>query len=96
MSRDNPLWGAPHIHGELLQQLGIDIGGTSVGKYMARGRKPPTQTWRTGTIRRESLDHVIVFNEAALHRHLRWFVECHHGTRTHLSLAKDTPGSGSV
>ena len=46
MSRGNPLWGAPRIHGELLK-LGIDIGETSVGKYMARGRKPPSQTWRT-------------------------------------------------
>ena len=46
MSRDNPLWGAPRIHGELLK-LGIDIGETSVAKYMARGRKPPSQTWRT-------------------------------------------------
>ena len=46
MSRENPLWGAPRIHGELLK-LGIDIGETSVGKYMARGRKPPSQTWRT-------------------------------------------------
>jgi putative transposase len=35
ISRDNPLWGAPRIHGELLK-LGIDIGETSVGKYMVR------------------------------------------------------------
>src|SRR3984885_1816440 len=46
MSRANPLRGAPRIHGELLK-LGIDIGQTSVGKYMLRRRKPPTQTWRT-------------------------------------------------
>ena len=46
MSRENPLWGAPRIHGELLK-LGIDIGETSVGKYMARHLKPPSQTWRT-------------------------------------------------
>jgi transposase InsO family protein len=46
MSRDNPLWGAPRIHGELLK-LGIDIGETSVGKYMVRHRNPPSQTWRT-------------------------------------------------
>ena len=46
MSRENPLWGAPHIHGELLK-LGINIGETSVAKYMVRGRKPPSQTWRT-------------------------------------------------
>jgi hypothetical protein len=46
MSRENPLWGAPHIHGELLK-LGIEIGETSVGKYLVRRRKPPSQTWRT-------------------------------------------------
>src|SRR5438105_9965659 len=46
MSRENPLWGAPRIHGELLT-LGIDIGETSVGKYIVRKRKPPSQTWRT-------------------------------------------------
>lgn len=46
MNRENPLWGAPRIHGELLK-LGIDVGETSVGKYMVRRRKPPSQTWRT-------------------------------------------------
>jgi hypothetical protein len=37
---------APHIHGELLK-LGINVGETSVGKYMVRRRTPPSQTWRT-------------------------------------------------
>jgi hypothetical protein len=37
MSREKPLWRAPHIHGELLK-LGIAIGQTSVAKYMARFR----------------------------------------------------------
>jgi len=46
MSRENPLWGAPRIHGELLK-LGIDIGETSVSKYMGRYRRPPSQTWGT-------------------------------------------------
>ena len=46
MSLSNPGWGAPRIHGELLK-LSIDIGETSVGKYMVRHRKPPSQTWRT-------------------------------------------------
>ena len=45
MSRENPTWGAPRIHGELLK-LGIEIGETSVGKYMVRRGKPPSQTWR--------------------------------------------------
>jgi transposase InsO family protein len=200
MSRDNPLWGAPRIQGELLK-LGVDIGETSVGKYLVRGRKPPSQTWRTflenhvksmvsvdfftvstirfqvlyvflvlaherrrilhfavtahptaewtaqqlrdafpwdtapryllrdrdrifgdeftkqvkdmgveevlsaprspwqrayierliGTLRRECLDHVMVFNEASLYRHVKSFLAYYHESRTHLSLAKDTP-----
>ena len=44
-SLDNPLWGARRIHGELLK-LGIDIGETSVSKYMVRRRKPPSQVWK--------------------------------------------------
>src|SRR5271169_168311 len=46
MSAANPLWGAPRIHGELLK-LGIDVGQTSVAKYMARRRGPPSQGWKT-------------------------------------------------
>src|SRR5215207_9594600 len=46
MSIANPLWGAPRIHGELLK-LGIDIGQTTVAKYMARRRGPPSQGWKT-------------------------------------------------
>jgi len=205
MSRENPLWGAPRIHGELLK-LGINIGETSVGKYMARHRRPPSQTWRTfrenhvktmvsvdfftvptirfqilyvflvlahdrrrivhfnvtahptaewttqqlreafpfeqipryllrdqdrifggefrkhvtamginevlsaprspwqrayverviGTIRRECLDHVIVFDEASLYRHVKSFVSYYHESRTHLSLAKDAPETRPV
>jgi hypothetical protein len=46
MSRENPLWDAPRIYGELLK-LGIQIGETSVSKYMVRRRRPPSQTWKT-------------------------------------------------
>jgi putative transposase len=205
MSRENPLWGAPHIHGELLK-LGIAIGETSVAKYMARHRQPPSQTWRTflnnhvralvsidfftvptirfqvvyvflvlaherrrvvhfnvtahptaewtaqqlreafpfdqipryllrdrdkifgddfrrqiqdmkiqevlsaprspwqrayverviGSIRRECLDHVIVFNEASLRRTLSLYFSYYHGTRPHLSLEKDSPEPRAV
>jgi hypothetical protein len=45
ISHANPLWGAPRIHGELLK-LGIDIGQTTVAKYMARNRRPPSQGWK--------------------------------------------------
>jgi hypothetical protein len=46
LSRENPLWGAPCIHSELLK-LGIDVGETSVSKYMIRHWRSPSQTWRT-------------------------------------------------
>src|ERR1700716_2979582 len=205
MSRNNPRWGAPRIHGELLK-LGIEITEPTVAKYMVRLRKPPSQTWQTflenhvksivsidfftvptirfqvlyvflvlahdrrrilhfgitahptaewtaqqlreafpwnttpryllrdrdrifgdafskqvkdmaiqevlsaprspwqrayverviGTIRRECLDHVIVFNEASLYRHLKSFMTYYHETRTHLSLGKDSPESRAV
>ncbi len=200
MSEANPLWGAPRLHGELLK-LGIDIGETSVSKYMARHRKPPSQTWRTflenhckdlvsvdfftvptirfqvlyvflvlahdrrrivhfnvtahptaewtaqqlrdafpwntvpryllrdrdrifgtmfrmdleamgikevlsaphspwqrayierviGSVRRECLDHIIVFNEASLRRTIKSYLVDYHEWRTHLSLNKDAP-----
>jgi putative transposase len=205
MCRENPLWGAPRIHGELLK-LGIDIGETSVSKYMLRRRNPPSQTWRTflanhvndlvsvdfftvptirfqilyvflvlahdrrrivhvnvtahptaewtgqqlrdafpwnsvpryllhdrdsifgatfrtdldamgikevlsaprspwqrayverviGSIRRECLDHVLILNEASLRRTIRSYLVYYHGSRTHLSLAKDTPERRTV
>jgi len=159
MLRENPTWGAPSIHGELLK-LGIDIGERSVTKYMVRCRKPPSQTWRTfldnhvsqlvsvdfftvpairfqvlyvflvlahdrrrilhfkqlrdmgieevlstphspwqrayierviGSIRRECLDHVIVFDEGSLRRILSSYFNYYHRSRTHLSLEKDAP-----
>jgi putative transposase len=200
MCRQNPTWGAPRIHGELLK-LGIDIGETSVTKYMVRLRKPPSQTWRTflenhlsqlvsvdfftvptirfqvlyvflilahdrrrivhfnvtshptaqwtsqqlrnafpfdhfpryllrdrdaifgydfkeqvrdmgirevlsaprspwqrayveraiGSIRRECLDHVIVWDESSLRRIVASYLEYYHHSRTHLSLKKDSP-----
>src|SRR4030088_2233701 len=205
MSIANPLWGAPRIHGELLK-LGVDIGQTSVAKYMVRRRDPPSQGWTTflrnhadgiaamdmfvvptisfrllygllimghsrrqilwfgvtahptaewianqvteacgweqapsylirdrdgaygevfirrlrsigirdrptsprspwqngyaerliGSIRRECLDHVVVFSERLL-RHLPLcYMKYYNGTRTHLSLEKDAPVSRAV
>jgi putative transposase len=46
MSRENPTWRAPTIHGELLK-LGMEIAESSVSKYLVRSRRPPSQTWRT-------------------------------------------------
>src|SRR5262245_30385522 len=205
MSIANPLWGAPRIHGELLK-LGIEIGQTSVAKYMVRRRGPPSQGWKTflrnhahgiaamdmfvvptisfrplygllimghgrrhilwfgvaahptaewianqvteacgweqaprylirdrdgaygevfirrlrsigirdrptsprspwqngyaerliGSIRRECLDHVIVFSERHLRHLLLCYMKYYNGARTHLSLEKDAPVSRAV
>lgn len=205
MSRANPLWGAPRIHGELLK-LGIAVAQSTVAKYLPRRRKPPSQNWRTflanhieqtasidfftvptatfrvlfvfvvlsharrrvvhfgvtehpteewtvqqireafpwdqtpryllrdrdaiygsdfaaitkgmgmedvltaprapwqnpyverlvGSIRRECLDHVIVWNRRSLRRTLQRYFTYYEGCRTHLSLEKDSPVSRSV
>jgi transposase InsO family protein len=200
MNRENPLWGAPRIHGELLMR-GIEVAESTVGRYMIRHRRPPSQGWKTflrnhidgiasldlfvvraisfkllyglvilrharrrlvsinvtnnptaewlagqvidafpwdeaprhllrdrdgafgpaytrrirtmrirdhptaprspwqnghverliGSIRRESLDHLIVFDEAQLHRVLRNYASYYNQVRTHLSLEKNAP-----
>jgi transposase InsO family protein len=205
MSRANPLWGAPRIHGELLK-LGIAVAQSTVAKYLQRSRKPPSQNWRTfltnhieqtasidfftvptatfrvlfvfivlsharrrvvhfgvtehpteewtvqqireafpwdqtpqyllrdrdaiygsefaaitkgmgmedvvtaprapwqnpyverlvGSIRRECLDHVIVWNQRSLRRTLQRYFAYYQGCRTHLSLEKDSPVSRSA
>ena len=46
MSKENPLWGASRIHGELLM-LGFEVAQSTVSKYMERVRTPPSQSWRT-------------------------------------------------
>jgi len=46
MCKENPLWGAPRIHGELIK-LGFDIAQSTVSKYMLRRRGPPSQGWKT-------------------------------------------------
>lgn len=46
LQRENPLWGAPRIHGELLM-LGIEVCESTVSKYLRKLPRPPSQTWRT-------------------------------------------------
>src|ERR1700730_17146724 len=46
MSMENPLWGAPRIHGELLK-LGFEVAQSSVAKYMVKHHGPPSQGWKT-------------------------------------------------
>ena len=46
MSRENPLWGASRIHGELLM-LGFEVAQSTVSKYMVRRGTSPSQNWKT-------------------------------------------------
>jgi hypothetical protein len=55
MCRENPLWGAPRIHGELLK-LGFTVAQSTVSKYMVRGQRPPSQGWKT--VLRSHADHI--------------------------------------
>jgi len=82
-------------------------GSSSAGKLQIwESRKcssAPRSPWQRayverviGTMRRECLDHVIVFNEASLYRHVKSFLAYYHASRTHLSLAKDSPERRSV
>jgi hypothetical protein len=55
MSRENLLWGAPRIHGELLK-LVVELAQSSVAKYMVKQRGPPSQGWR-GAKRNKNAKH---------------------------------------
>ncbi len=46
ISRENPTWGAPRIHGELLM-LGFEVSEATVARYMIQRRGRPTQDWKT-------------------------------------------------
>ena len=92
MSIENPLWGAPRIHGELLK-LGFDVAQSSVAKYMSSDGSHPALI---GSIRRECVDHFIVLGEAHLRRILRAYARYYNDIRTHRSLDKDAPVSRPI
>ncbi len=46
ISLENPLWGAPRIHGEMMK-LGYEICETTIAKYMVQRTGPPSQSWQT-------------------------------------------------
>jgi transposase InsO family protein len=46
ISRANPLWGAPRIHGEI-RKLGITVSQATVARCMTRRPKAPSPSWRS-------------------------------------------------
>ena len=74
------------------------IGPTATGMGIHEVLTAPRSPWQNayaerviGSIRRECLDHVIVVNEIGLSRILTQYLAYYHHSRTHLSLAKDSP-----
>src|SRR5262245_51949537 len=70
ISRENPTWGAPRIHGEL-QMLGYEVAQSTVSKYMPRGRGPRSQGWKT-FLRNHA--QAISRNANCRHRVLGWSI----------------------
>ena len=75
-----------------------EIGSTAAGMGIHEVLTAPRSPWQNayaerliGSIRRECLDHVIVLNAIGLSRILTRYVAYYHESRTHLSLAKDSP-----
>ena len=68
-------------------------------KFLSARRSPWQRAYIEriiGTIRRECLDHVIIFSESALYQQVKSFAEYYHRSRTHLSLSKESPESRVV
>ena len=95
MAHENPTWGAPRIHGELLK-LGFDVSEATVSRTMPRRRTPPSQTWRSflrnHTLDLVSIDFFVV--PTATFRILYVFLVLEHGRRriVHLNVT-DAPSA---
>jgi transposase InsO family protein len=80
-----------------------DLVAMTKGMGMEEVITAPRSPWQNpyverliGSIRRECLDHIIVWNERSLRRTLRSYFAYYQRSRTHLALAKDAPESRVV
>jgi transposase InsO family protein len=70
------------------------VGALGIDEVLTAPRAPwqnPFVERMIGSIRRECLDHVIVWNERSLRRHLQQYLAYYHQWRTHVALDKDPP-----
>jgi transposase InsO family protein len=79
------------IYGECFRNRLRDLGSTEVLTAPQSAWQNPLAQRLVGSIRRECLDHMIVLGERHLRRILKSYFDYYLGSRTHLSLAKDTP-----
>ena len=76
------------------KRVGATIQGMGIEAVITAPRSPwqnPFVERLIGSIRRECLDHVIVWNEGSLPRILQSYFEYYERSRTHLALSKDAP-----
>jgi putative transposase len=79
------------VYGDTFQRRVASMG---IGEVISSPSSPwqnPYAERLIGSLRRECLDHVVVLGERHLRRVLAGYLAYYHGTRTHLSLAKDAP-----
>src|SRR5207248_1771380 len=74
------------------------LPSSAIGSVCTRALSAPRSPWQRayverliGSIRRECLDHIIIFGERSLRRALASYASYYHSWRTHLSLGKDAP-----
>src|ERR1017187_7425358 len=79
------------IYGEKFREAATSLGIREVLTAPQSPWQNPYVERLIGSIRRECLDHVIVFNEAGLRRVLKSYFDYYERSRTHLSLEKDAP-----
>ena len=84
------------IYGAAFRQR---VGEIGIGEVLTAPRSPwqnPYAERFVGSLRRECLDHIIVFNESALRHILKAYFEYYEHSRTHLALEKDAPESRAI
>jgi hypothetical protein len=87
---------ALNVRMALGQEIDPNAHAVAVSAMVRVASKNPYVERLIGSIRRECLDHVIIFNEHHLRRVLSSYFQYHHEARTHLSLGKDCPRSRPV
>jgi putative transposase len=74
----------------------VNVTSHPTAAWTAQQLRDPFVERVIGTLRRECVDHVIVWNDRALRRVLRAYLPYYHDWRTHLSLGKDAPHEREV
>jgi putative transposase len=84
------------VYGEAFRTLAAEMEITEVLTAPRSPWQSPYVERLIGSIRRECLDHVVVMNESSLRREMTCYLDYYHGSRSHLSLGKDSPDGRAV